>query len=58
MLLPSGRSTPEPQRHASAEPLSIVVAFTVDGAISTPTGTSAALSDVAPQEFWSPYTLQ
>ena len=32
--------------------------FTVDGDISTPTGTSAALVDVAPQEFWSPYTLQ
>ena len=32
--------------------------FTVDGDIKTPTGTSAALSDVAPQEFWSPYTLQ
>jgi prepilin-type N-terminal cleavage/methylation domain-containing protein len=31
--------------------------YTVDGAISTPTGTGAALSDVAPQEFWSPYTL-
>ena len=32
--------------------------YTVDGAVSTPTGTSAALSDVAPQEFWSPFTLQ
>ena len=32
--------------------------FTVDGTISTPVGTSAALSDVAPAEFWSPYVLQ
>ena len=31
--------------------------YTVDGMISTPTGTGAALSDVAPAEFWSPYTL-
>ncbi len=32
--------------------------FTVDGAISTPVGTSTALGDVAPAEFWSPYVLQ
>jgi prepilin-type N-terminal cleavage/methylation domain-containing protein len=31
--------------------------YTVDGPISTPAGTGAALGDVAPQEFWSPYTL-
>ena len=31
--------------------------YTVDGPISTPTGTGAALGDVAPQDFWSPYTL-
>lgn len=32
--------------------------YKVDAAISTPTGTGAALSDVAPAgEFWSPYTL-
>lgn len=30
----------------------------VDMAISTPAGTSAALSDVAPIEFWSPFILQ
>ncbi|MDB6152499.1 MAG: type pilus biosis protein [Chthoniobacteraceae bacterium] len=33
-------------------------AFTVDGVISTPIGTKAALSDVAPDEFWSPYLLK
>jgi prepilin-type N-terminal cleavage/methylation domain-containing protein len=32
--------------------------YTVDGFISTPEGTRAALGDVAPDEFWSPYTLQ
>jgi prepilin-type N-terminal cleavage/methylation domain-containing protein len=32
--------------------------YTVDGAVSTPTGTSAALSDVAPASFWTPFTLQ
>ena len=32
--------------------------YTVDGTISTPAGTGAALSDVADQAtFWSPYTL-
>jgi prepilin-type N-terminal cleavage/methylation domain-containing protein len=31
--------------------------YTVDGTIGTPTGTSAALSDVADSTFWSPYTL-
>jgi prepilin-type N-terminal cleavage/methylation domain-containing protein len=31
--------------------------YTVDGTISTPTGTGTALSDVAPAEFWSPYAL-
>lgn len=32
--------------------------YTVDGTISTPSGTGAALSDVAGQaDFWSPYTL-
>ncbi|MDQ2999617.1 MAG: prepilin-type N-terminal cleavage/methylation domain-containing protein [Chloroflexota bacterium] len=32
--------------------------FLVDAAISTPAGTGAALSDVAPPgEFWSPYVL-
>ena len=32
--------------------------YTVDGTISTPAGTGAALSDVAGQaDFWSPYTL-
>ena len=31
--------------------------FTVDGAIATPAGTGAALGDVAPAEFWSPYAL-
>ena len=31
--------------------------YTVDGALSTPAGTGAALSDVAPASFWSPYTL-
>ena len=36
----------------------IGMSFTVDGSVSTPTGTSAALSDVAPAEFWSPFTLQ
>ncbi|MDB6173399.1 MAG: epsG [Chthoniobacteraceae bacterium] len=32
--------------------------YKVDGTIGTPTGTKDALSDVAPDEFWSPYTLQ
>ncbi len=32
--------------------------YNVDASLSTPAGTSAALGDVAPQEFWSPYTLQ
>ncbi|MDB6172314.1 MAG: type pilus biosis protein [Chthoniobacteraceae bacterium] len=32
--------------------------FTVDGVISTPTNTKTALSDVAPDEFWSPYLLK
>ncbi|MDB6153820.1 MAG: hypothetical protein JWL90_2273 [Chthoniobacteraceae bacterium] len=32
--------------------------FTVDSPVATPIGTSAALSDVAPPSFWSPYTLQ
>src|SRR5688500_9129435 len=32
--------------------------YTVDGTISTPTGTSAALGDVAPADFWSPFVLQ
>lgn len=32
--------------------------FDVDGAVSTPEGTRAVLSDVAPDEFWSPYTLK
>ena len=31
--------------------------YTVDGTISTPAGTGAALKDVAPSSFWSPYTL-
>ena len=31
--------------------------YTVDGGVSTPAGTGAALSDVAPATFWSPYTL-
>ena len=31
--------------------------YTVDATISTPSGTGAALSDVAPPEFWSPYNL-
>lgn len=32
--------------------------YTVDGSVSTPAGTGAALSDVAGQaDFWSPYTL-
>ena len=31
--------------------------YTVDGVPATPTGTGAALSDVAPAAFWSPYTL-
>ncbi len=33
-------------------------AYTVDGAISTPAGTAAALGDVAPVEFWTPFQLQ
>jgi hypothetical protein len=33
-------------------------AYTVDGAISTPAGTSAALGDVAPADFWTPFQLQ
>lgn len=33
-------------------------AYTVDGAISTPPGTAAALSDVAPADFWTPFQLQ
>ena len=37
---------------------SYATSFKVDGTIGTPSGTSAALSDVAPAEFWSPYTLQ
>lgn len=32
--------------------------YTVDGTLSTPTGTKDALSDVAPDEFWSPFTLK
>ena len=32
--------------------------FVVDGALATPVGTAVSLGDVAPQEFWSPYTLQ
>jgi prepilin-type N-terminal cleavage/methylation domain-containing protein len=32
--------------------------WSVDAAISTPPGTSAALGDVAPSEFWVPFTLQ
>ncbi|MES2568860.1 MAG: prepilin-type N-terminal cleavage/methylation domain-containing protein [Verrucomicrobiota bacterium] len=32
--------------------------YKVDGLISTPTGTSTALSDVAPYDFWSPYGLE
>ena len=32
--------------------------FKVDGTIATPAGTSAALADVAPADFWSPYTLK
>ena len=32
--------------------------FTVDGVVATPTGTSAALSDVTDNNFWSPYALQ
>jgi len=32
--------------------------FKVDGTIGTPNNTSTALGDVAPAEFWSPYTLQ
>lgn len=31
--------------------------YVVDSAVSTPTGTGAALSDVAPDDFWSPFTL-
>jgi prepilin-type N-terminal cleavage/methylation domain-containing protein len=31
--------------------------YTVDAPVSTPAGTGAALGDVAPQAFWSPYTL-
>ena len=31
--------------------------YKVDGTIGTPTGTGAALSDVAPSDFWSPYSL-
>jgi prepilin-type N-terminal cleavage/methylation domain-containing protein len=30
----------------------------VDATIFTPSGTSAELSDVAPSEFWLPFTLQ
>jgi prepilin-type N-terminal cleavage/methylation domain-containing protein len=33
-------------------------AYTVDGAISTPPGTAAALGDVAPADFWTPFQLQ
>jgi prepilin-type N-terminal cleavage/methylation domain-containing protein len=32
--------------------------FKVDASLKTPANTAAALGDVAPQEFWSPYTLQ
>jgi type II secretory pathway pseudopilin PulG len=32
--------------------------FMVDQTISTPAGTSSALGDVAPVEFWSPYALR
>jgi prepilin-type N-terminal cleavage/methylation domain-containing protein len=32
--------------------------YNVDAPLSTPAGTAAALSDVAPADFWSPYTLQ
>ena len=33
-------------------------AYTVDGQIATPPGTAAALGDVAPVEFWTPFQLQ
>jgi prepilin-type N-terminal cleavage/methylation domain-containing protein len=32
--------------------------WSVDVTIATPTGTSAALSDVAPTEFWLPFVLK
>lgn len=31
--------------------------YKVDGTISTPAGTGAALGDVAASDFWSPFTL-
>jgi prepilin-type N-terminal cleavage/methylation domain-containing protein len=33
-------------------------AWTVDATIFTPTNTQTALGDVAPKEFWLPFTLQ
>jgi prepilin-type N-terminal cleavage/methylation domain-containing protein len=34
------------------------MSFSVDSTLQTPTGTSSALSDVAPATFWSPFLLQ
>jgi len=43
---------------ASVIGLAYAASYNVDATVDTPTGTAAALSDVAPAEFWQPFNLK
>jgi prepilin-type N-terminal cleavage/methylation domain-containing protein len=51
------KGTPLYNTRASVLGTTYPISYTVDGIISTPSGTQTALGDVAPADFWSPYIL-